>query len=55
MGNTPGMIYRNYRALVTEQQAAAWFSMTRQKVDDLAAVGFVDAAPDNVISIKEAV
>jgi integrase len=55
MGNTPGMIYRNYRALVTEQQAAAWFSMNRQKVDDLAAAGFVDAAPDNVISIKEAV
>jgi hypothetical protein len=54
MGNTPSMIYRNYRALVTEQQAAAWFSMNRQKVDDLAAADFVDAALDNVISIRSA-
>jgi integrase len=54
MGNTPSMIYRNYRALVTEQQASAWFSMNRQKVDDLAAADFVDAALDNVISIRSA-
>lgn len=27
MGNSPGMLFRNYRELVTEQQAKDWFSL----------------------------
>ncbi len=27
MGNSPAMFFRNYRELVTEQQAAAWFGV----------------------------
>jgi integrase len=27
MGNSPAMLFRNYRELVTEQQASAWFSV----------------------------
>ncbi len=30
MGNSPAMLFRNYRELVTEQQAADWFGMLPQ-------------------------
>ena len=32
MGNSPSMLFRNYRELVTEKQAQEWFALTRQQV-----------------------
>lgn len=32
MGNSPGMIFRNYRELVTEKQAAEWFAINPEQV-----------------------
>ena len=31
MGNSPSMLFRNYRELVTEQQAAEWFAVLPAK------------------------
>jgi hypothetical protein len=32
MGNSPAMIFRNYREVVTEKQAAAWFAIDPKQV-----------------------
>jgi hypothetical protein len=34
MGNSPSMLFRNYRELVTEQEAQAWFALTPEKVKE---------------------
>ena len=31
MGNSPTMLFRNYRELVTEKQAAEWFAVLPKK------------------------
>ena len=35
MGNSPSMLFRNYRELVTEQQAQEWFALTPAQVKTL--------------------
>jgi integrase len=34
MGNSPSMLFRNYRELVTEQQALEWFSLTSAEISE---------------------
>jgi len=44
MGNSPSMLFRNYRELVTEQQAQEWFALMPEKAKASSAVVRLPAA-----------
>jgi integrase len=44
MGNSPSMLFRNYRELVTEQQATEWFALTPAQVKAVHAISVLPAA-----------
>ena len=44
MGNSPSMLFRNYRELVTEQQAHEWFALTPAQVKAPHAISVLPAA-----------